>query len=157
MDDLTLEQAGDKTFGKCDCCGSRSRKVWGYVNSLSFGGAHAVYYARWADGNREHGLSMLVSIHGWGEGADETRRRLVSVYCRLADTGPQFMALDEPDSEWGGDLTRFGKVVNRDNLLSSPLRREVFDVVDLVFAKDRRVRGFVYPRPGVSRIFGKRK
>ena len=143
MHGLSLEQAGDAMFDPCDCCGGRTRKVWGYVTS-DVEGAHAVYYARWTDGNRDHGLSLLISIHGWGEGNDESLRRLVAIACRFGDNGPEFMALDGPDPGWGFDMSKFGKIVSRADFLASPLRREVFDVADLVFMKDKRVHDFVY-------------
>lgn len=154
MNDLTLEEAGDKTFDKCDYCGSRTRKVWGYVSSESLG-AHAVYYVRWSDGNRDHGMSFIISIHGWGEGADQSLRRLVAIECRFGDNGPELMAIDGPDDQWG-DLSRFGKVVGRATFLASPLRREIFDVTDLIFLKDRRVRGFVDPRSPIQRLLSRK-
>ncbi|HLJ54159.1 MAG TPA: hypothetical protein VKT77_03915 [Chthonomonadaceae bacterium] len=140
MADLRLELGGSNLTGECPCCGNRSQTVWGYVRLD--GDAHAVYYARWTEGHRERGLTVTVSLGGWG-GGDAGERVTVSMHCRPDPGGPQIMVIDgeEPPAEGAAVL---GTMLKRAEVVGRPVAKQAFDVVDLVFVNDPRVAGFVY-------------
>ena len=70
----------------CPDCSNRSLTVWGYLHEN--GNAHAVYYASWTPGHLERGAQLIVSIDGWGEGADASDRHCVAVNCLMGEDRP---------------------------------------------------------------------
>ncbi len=90
---LTIEPAGSKDTGVCECCGHESRRVWGFVSTPDT--AVAAYYVHWTLGRVvEHGATFDVVLGEWGEGTSGADRSVVSLLYRLAEDGPGFMVVD---------------------------------------------------------------
>ena len=60
-----IELSGSHETGVCECCGNRSRCVWGYI--YKDGDAAAVYYVHWTLGHiLDHGANFDLILGLWG-------------------------------------------------------------------------------------------
>jgi hypothetical protein len=135
---IDIELGGDAAPGQCADCGAATRNVWGYVD----GDARAVYYIRWTEGHVERGAQLTVSIGAWGEGTTPDGRSCIAIECRMGVDRPGFMIVDaaplsSPDSEF------LGVHLSRDAALASPLKPELFAILDAVVERDARFRRFL--------------
>ncbi len=129
-------EPGDTTdLGPCDCCGGRTRIVVGFVSNEA--GARAVYHLRWAPGRPEHDAVVAVSIGGWG-GGSVANRVCFALALRITPS-PGFMLVDAGASPWATSEGLLGRMTSRADALTSPLKQEVFDILDAIGEKDRRV------------------
>jgi hypothetical protein len=129
-------EPGDATdLGPCDCCGGRTRVVRGFVSNE--GGARAVYLVRWAPGRPDHDAVVAVSIGRWS-GASAAERTCFALALRVSPS-PGFMLMDAGASPWGASEELLGRMTSRADALVSPLKQEVFDILDAVGEQDGRV------------------
>jgi hypothetical protein len=135
----TLETGNDSTGAKCSCCERVTRKISGWV--LLDGNAHAAYLAMWTDGHREFGVSMVLSIGGWGGGSVE-ERSAVALEWKALPSGPSCAVQDAATTRWASDAGVLGRMLSRTEVLNSWLGEEAFRVSDVVFAQDSRFRSF---------------
>jgi hypothetical protein len=140
---LSIEPAGEKTFGVCSDCGSATRSVWGYVSNPE--GARAAYFIRWTDGHLERGAQLVISIGAWGEEAKPADRLCFAFECRMGTDRPGFMAVDAAALPWAeGDF--LGVKLSREGALGHPVRDEVFGILDQLVEHDLRFRAFLVMR-----------
>ena len=144
---LELEHGGVTAFEHTECH-FRTIKSYGFISEGE--DPYAVYFARWAEGDKSLGVSFLVSIYGYGEEADESARRLAALHCHLLENGPGFEVRNGPDNQWG-DISGLGSVVTREEALEQPLAQNVFDIVDKVIVDDPAVREFIYEYDSLNR------
>ena len=144
MSILSLEPDGSREDEPCPCCGEPTRTVWGYL--YADGDAHGVYFARWAAVHPERGLTLVVSLGGWG-GGDATARQAVGLECRALAGGPGFMVVDAADTPWGGEAL-LGRMLSRAEALAGPARDEALAAAELIVGADARVREFLTVRSG---------
>jgi hypothetical protein len=138
----TIEISDESRQGPCDCCGTFTRTVWGYVAEHS--GTRAAYFARWAEGHPEHGATFLFSVGRWGDGTTPADRVAVALTCVINDGAPGFMVTDAASAPWTDAF--LGRLLERSEVVGTPLAQEVFTMVDAVLAQDPRVLQFT-PRP----------
>ena len=131
MDERSIELSGSHDFGPCDCCGSNSRTVWGYVYRGN--DAEAVYYVHWSLGKvAEHGAHFDLIIGQWGEGSEDTDRQTVSLEFQpglgvmVIDAGPRKIATERIA----------GKALSRDEVIGTPLAQQAFDIFDAIWLQD---------------------
>jgi hypothetical protein len=128
---------GSQDFEACPCCGKSSRRVWGRASREGCG--EAVYFVHWTLGEvRKHGARFTLILGRWGEGATRDDRFSVALELRWTEQGPQFMVRD---AEAGGahldELV--GRRLRRDEVIGTPLARQVFDWVDWIWLGDPRI------------------
>jgi hypothetical protein len=141
---LSIEQAGEATFGPCACCGRPTRRVWGFAYR-SDGGAEAAYYVEWVPGAvPEHGAAFDLVVGRWGDGASPADRAAVSLAFRPTERGPEFMVVDA-----GGRPHASGRLaavaLDRDAVLGSEMAPRAYAVVDAVWLGDARIAELVAP------------
>jgi hypothetical protein len=134
-------EADNESGGRCDCCGSYSRTVWGFVERDEH--PFAVYYAGRADDHTPGDVDVLFSWGGWGKGATTTKRFCgVQIYleearvlCQTADVAelPGFSASAE------GFL---GEELSSD--AAKALKSEWLDAFQAVLMQDSRVNKMVW-------------
>jgi hypothetical protein len=132
-----LEQEKTQEFGPCDYCGSISRLVAGLITRD--GGAYAGYQVHWTPGQIEkHGAGFFIILGYWGEGTVAADRYAVAVRYRADSEATGFMVVD-------ADQTRIashplvGRALRREEVVDTPLAREVFDIVDFIWLHDDRI------------------
>ena len=137
---LEIDPSESADLGPCPCCGNMGRSVWGYVSRDK--NARAVYYARWIDKHLDRGVQIIVSIGFWGESSKSDMRRQVAVECRMGEGRPNFMIVDAASMPWG-DKELLGKGLNRQDVMESQLKDEIFTIVDQVTFEDWRIKEFL--------------
>jgi hypothetical protein len=124
-----VEQTGQSS-GHCDCCGTATRRVWGFV---SRGGACvAAYFVGWTIGRPEHGAALDLIVGAWGEGAKPENRSAVALEFRVIDGAPQFMVVDA-ESRPTSNSGLVGKALARTDVIGTPLATQVFEIVDAIY------------------------
>lgn len=131
-----LEQSGATSFA-CECCGGTTRRVWGYLHSES--GESSAYFVQWTQGQVDaHGAFFDFVIGRWGDGASAADRAVASLELRRLDAGPGFMVID---ASGRGDFTGIAaSVLNRADVIGTPLAAQLFELVDAVWLQDDRIR-----------------
>jgi hypothetical protein len=129
-----VEPSGEKLH-ECECCGGRSRTVWGYVHEEG-GPTRALYYVGWTVGHDDKVVRMTVSLGAWGEGATADDRRAVAVDIR-APGGELWMGV--VDGALFDDPDLLGLLLPRAEALEDPSLSDLWDVLDAVVGADPRV------------------
>lgn len=137
MESLRVEPTEAADFGPCDCCGSATRRVRGFVHGPA--GTVAAYFVQWAVGRvADHGALFDLVLGRWGDGAATADRVLVTLDYRLTDTGPEFMVVDSAGRP-ADDRSLVGRALTRAEVVGQPVAGEAFSVADAVLAQDTRV------------------
>jgi hypothetical protein len=127
-----VEQTGQRS-SHCDCCGTATQRVWGFV---SRGGvAVASYFVGWTIGRPDHGAAFDIIVGAWGEGTTPEDRSAVALDFRVIDGTPQYMVVDAKDRPTASsDLV--GKALARTDVIGTPLAAQIFEIVDAVYLGD---------------------
>lgn len=133
---FTIEPMGESE-GFCDCCGERSRCVWGVVHQGD--ATLAAYWMHWTPGHfSERGANLDLVIGRWGDGATADDRFSVALVHREQPDGtPVMMVIDAATRPTRMDeLAR--AALAREDVIGTPLARQVFAIVDAIYEQDRR-------------------
>lgn len=133
---LVIEPGIEATVGHCDTCGHESKMFRGVV--YENGGAYGLYVCHYTDSHPERGVSMAVSLRGWGDGTDPASKECVVLEWRNTDTGPGCRVVDAPGTSWAREQI-LGRMLSREEALSSGRAAEAFVVSDVVWHEDRRL------------------
>jgi hypothetical protein len=135
---FTIEPTGTSDHGPCECCGNRSRTVWGTVHSGQ--SARAVYYVYWTLTRvRDHGANFDFVLGKWGHGATPADRQIVSVAFRVIDGAPSFMVIDAEDRPVAKSDALATCALRRDQVIGTSLAAEVFAMLDAIWIADARI------------------
>ena len=122
--------------GVCPCCGSDTACTRGVVTNNQE--RIASYLVKWTVGDPSHGMGWLVSLFEFDSG------REVSVGLAYSFEHASFMIRHLADDLWDADdLAGFGELLDRDQVVATPLATRVFSVVDDIWLTDPYVRDFV--------------
>jgi hypothetical protein len=122
--------------GVCPCCGNETACTRGVVEKD--GKRIATYLIKWTVGNPSHGMGWLVSLPGPEIGRD------VCVSLGYSFEHRAFMVRHLADYHWAADdLEGFGELLDRDQIIGTPLAKQVFAVVDDIWLSDPYVQDFV--------------
>jgi hypothetical protein len=139
-----IEQEKAQDFGPRNCCGSKNRLVAGLV--YRDGNAHAAYQVHWTPGQIErHGAVFLIILGLWGEGTVAADRHTVALRYRADSEATGFMVV-------GADETRIashplaGRALRREEVVGTPLAKDVFDIVDFIWLHDERISEITHAR-----------
>jgi hypothetical protein len=134
---ITIETAGSKDTGTCDCCGRGSRRVWGYA--YADGRGLAAYFVHWTLGHvPDRGANIDLILGEWGEAAPPESRRALALAYRLTDTGPAMMVIDA-DMRPFSSSPLAGRALRREEVIGTSAAQDAFAVADAVLAQDQRV------------------
>ena len=147
--ELFIDPSGEKELFRCQDCGNWTRQIWGFVETTNNGAreAYAVYYMRWTDNRRDHGITAALSIGGWGS---STRKKiLIGMAGEVGDEGPMFRFIDAAKTPWGAMQTKevpeLGEPLTAREVLAGPLAREAMVVMAALESTDERYQRFVRP------------
>ena len=131
-----VEQTGESSFA-CECCGGTTRRVWGYLHAES--GESSAYFVQWTQGQVDtHGAFLDFVIGRWGDGTSAEDRALASVEFRRVDGGQGFMVVN--GSSRGNYTGIAATVLNRADVIGTPLAAPLYELVDAVWLQDGRIR-----------------
>lgn len=132
---LDLQDIQD--FGPCDCCDSMSRLAAGLVYKNN--DAYAGYQVHWTLGQIErHGATFYVILGQWGEGTTAEDRYAVALLYRADSEATGFMVIDADDTQIASNPL-VGKALRREDVVGTPLAKEIFDLVDFIWLHDDRI------------------
>jgi len=134
---VTIEPAGAKDTGVCECCGHSSRRVWGYAYAA--GQCVAAYFVHWTLGHvRDHGANIDLILGDWGEAATAKQRSAIALAYRLLENGPSMMVIDAETRDFAhSDLV--GHALRRDQVVGAEIADETFAIADAILAQDPRI------------------
>ena len=133
---LAIEPGIEATVGHCDTCEHQSKIFRGFVyKSTGTYGAYACYYTA---SHPEQGVSMAVTLRGWGEGVDSSIKECVALEWRNTDTGPGCRVVNATGTSWANEPV-LGRMLSREKALASGRAAEAFAVSDVVWLGDRRL------------------
>ena len=133
---LAIEPGIETTVGHCDTCGHESKVFRGFV--YAHDSAYALYVCYYTDSHPEQGVSMAVSLRGWGDGADPLIKECVALEWLTTDAGPGCRVVDAPDTSWAKEHI-LGRMLSREEALASGRAAEAFAVSDVVWVNDQRL------------------
>lgn len=81
---------------------------------------------------------MAISIRGWDDGADANAKECVALEWRVINGGPGCRVVDAPGSCWAHEAI-LGRMLLREDALSSGRAREAFSISDSVWMNDPRL------------------
>jgi len=140
MTDLRVEP-GTSADVACDCCGSQSRTVSGFVYRGD--DAAAAYFVQWTVGGVDsHGAHFDLILGKWGDGATAADRCAVALEFRRTDKGPAFMVIDASDRRVSQSVL-VGRALTRAEVIGTPTAAVAFGIVDAVWIQDDRIREIV--------------
>jgi hypothetical protein len=128
-----------KSF-ECPHCGEESKTVWGWVSRDSV--AHAVYFANLMTGHQETSARLTISVGGWGDENDLSKRKWIYIEARPIPTSYEMMVREPAESLYIGKSI-LGTSLTRSEALASPLVQEFFAVADYIAFNDPAVRSYL--------------
>ena len=140
---VEVEPLGAKDTGPCDCCGSATRRVRGFVH---YGPAtEAAYFVGWTPGAvLRHGATFDLVLGAWGEGTGPGDRVAVSVAFKVTARGPEFMVVDATGRPHV-TATMVERALTRAEVIGTATAARVFAVLDAIWVGDPRIAELVSP------------
>lgn len=131
-------EATGESGGKCDCCDSDSRSVWGFVHEVD-GPTVAAYFVHWTTGHLyDAGANLDLVLGPWGDGTTNKERYGVSLVHRDQEDGsPSLMVIDASGRPIG-DGTLASTMLGRSDVIGTSLAPQVFSIVDAIYEQDGR-------------------
>jgi hypothetical protein len=141
--DLTVEMQGAADFGPCECCGSPTRRVWGFVHHGE--ATQAAYFVEWTPGAVPlHGACFDLILGQWGGQTTAENRVATSLRLRHFPTGPQFMVVDAVGRHHAAS-SLVSTALTREQVIGSSLATKAFAVVDAIWLGDARIAEIIAP------------
>jgi len=130
-----IEQ-GDSSLGHCECCGTTTRRIYGYVHRD--GATVAAYFVGWTKQKPDHGAAFDLIIGKWGEAATKQDRCAVALDFHIKDASPAFMVVDAHGRlKAGSELV--SAVLRRLDVIGTPFAPQVFALIDAIYLGDPRL------------------
>lgn len=124
---LTVEPSGE-SGGHCDCCGTATRRIWGWVHYSE--GTLAAYFVGWTEGKPDHGVAVDLALGFWGDTTTPEDRYAVALdYRHGANT---FTIVDATDRVADNPQLVSSALV-RDAIVDTPLGQQVFAIAEAIF------------------------
>ena len=133
---LEIDRENQRLFGPCSCCGEMTSRVWGFAYRA--GAPLAVYFVEWTPGHKHREATFDLIIGLWGEQAEATDRKAVSVGFRHLQTGPAFM-MQNASVRPVASNSLVSEALDRHHVLGTTLADDAFEVCDLVYLSDPRL------------------
>jgi hypothetical protein len=138
---ITIEPSGSAELGPCGCCGTTTRRVWGWAHRGDT--TEAAYFVEWTPNSvAKHGAMFDLILGRFGEGATAADRVAVSLAYRVTDGAPGFMIVDAAKRHTGQSAL-VGQALDRSAVLPTALSKQAFDVVDAIWLNDPRINELV--------------
>ena len=125
---MKVVEQKNKNHGKCPCCGYRTKISMGVVEINE--GHDRSYLARWTPKKPDDGMAFLISTSIEGG--------VVSVLYSFEHES--FMVVGTEDNGWEIEEEFF--LLERDEVIGTPLAKEIFAILDVIWVQDRGVKKF---------------
>jgi hypothetical protein len=129
------EQTG-VSVGHCDCCGSTTKRVWGFIRRE--GAVVAAYFVGWTEQGPDHGATFDLVLGKWGDSTTAQDRYGVALDFRIVEASPQFMVVDAGNRATS-DSELVGAALKRSDVIGTALAPQVFAIVDAIYLGDLRL------------------
>lgn len=138
--EFEIEESG-AAEGRCDCCGTTTKRVWGVVRRS--GESVGAYFVAWTQGKPDHGAKFDLILGKWGDSASKSDRYSAALDFRLVEGAPQFMVVDA-ENRAISESPLVGTALKRVEVVGTPIAAQVFAVVDAVYMSNsaNEVRGW---------------
>jgi hypothetical protein len=93
-------------------------------------------------GHQETSARLTISIGGWGDENDLSKRKWIYIEARPIPTTYEMMVREPAESLYNGKSI-LGTSLNRSEALASPLMQEFFAVADYIAFNDPAVRSYL--------------
>jgi hypothetical protein len=128
-----------KTF-PCADCGAAATRVAGDV--LADGTVRAVYRMTWVESHPERRAHLAIGLGSWDQRASRADRHLIELQVWHRDRYPSLTVIDSPSHrEFVDNVLGIG--LRRDQVVGTPVGRELFEITDQVMFHDPRVLAFL--------------
>lgn len=125
---MPVKDTQQTVTGKCGCCGYKTRRVIGTV--FLEHGWEGDYLAVWTDRHPDNGMAFLIG--------PEDIDGFVSVLYSFEHGS--FMVVGKDGYDWGE--TEGLRILDREDVIGSPLGEQIFELLDEIWICDRAVRRF---------------
>jgi hypothetical protein len=125
-----------KEFGPCECCGNMTHRVWGWIYSGE--SARTAYFVEWTPHTPVIEANFDLIIGRWGDDTYAKDRVSIALEFRKLAAGPAYRVIDACSRPYAkNDLV--GKALDREAVLQSASRDEVFACCDVIYQEDPRL------------------
>ena len=131
MGTLSLETDPEIETKPCLGCGGVTKTVRGFV--YRDGDAYALYFAQMSPGHPDRGLALDIAISDWDEGAGDDYLR-VGLWVRPTPDEISMSVAEYPGWPWKQSDATFGRLMDRDEALTSSSLSAYYEVADFVVA-----------------------
>lgn len=132
MNKFNIEIGENCASSTCNCCGKESNTGHGFV--YKNGDAYAVYYAGWSNSHLKKVVSIAIAIGEWADSATNEMRTCFGIEAIDNDNEISLSVISPENSPWP-DTGLLGKMLTRDEALSSELLSEVFLIIEVALKK----------------------
>jgi hypothetical protein len=140
---FSLELAEDVASITCSRCGKELTSVCGFITRD--GDAYSTYFALLHTGHDEIVVLLTLSIGTWWDDEALNERHWVALTVRPSET--QFnMRIEEPEKSRHVNWKPLGIPMNRNEALTSPLRKAFFEIADYIVEQDPAVNSYLNGR-----------
>jgi hypothetical protein len=131
-------EPGGESSGHCDCCGNQTHTIWGFVRAK--GAAVASYFLQWTvNKSIETHPANFDLIYGlWGEGTSRSDRKAISLV-HFENAGVPGTSIIDAATRPIAASELVGSTLKREEVVGTPLAREVFAIFDAVLVQDPRL------------------
>lgn len=134
---LSIEPAPEVQERICRDCGRPFSTVHGFL--FEEGDAYAVYHALLQTEHPSKVVDLALSFGSWDEEATGTDRRRIGVRI-WPDEDELKIHIATPDESSWGDSETFGRMVDRNDVVGTPLEPDAIEAAEFVIRQDSRVR-----------------
>jgi hypothetical protein len=125
---------------RCECCGQRKKRVWGFISKD--GDAHAVYYALLNVEDKRPRVGLTLSVGPWWDGTQPSQRSWLHLEVWPEDDGVH-MSIREPQQSNFYPWEKGGTPLNREDAKSSYVIEEIWSVADFIIMTDMAVSSYL--------------
>jgi hypothetical protein len=133
---LDFSPENERSFGPCECCGTLTRRVWGFAYEDDV--ALAAYFVEWTPAHQDREVVFDLIYGSCGDETSAEDRVAVSLAYRILETGPSFMVVDATTRPVGRN-TLAHKALTRNELLSDAIKPAIFEICDVIYLQDPRI------------------
>ena len=134
---LQVEPTESANLGPCECCGSVTRRAWGFVRGSP--NNEVAYFVQWAVGRvSDHGALFDLILTRSKDNGMSAERLLVALDYRLTETGPAFMVIDAAGRP-AAKSELVDRALARSEVVGKAVAEEAFAVVDAILEQDVRI------------------
>lgn len=137
---FSLKIGEDCKSSICQCCDRKSFLGHGFI--YKNGDAYAVYYAGWSPSHAEKKVSFAIATGEWDDNSTVADRTCFGLEAYDANENIIFRLIEPVNSPWN-NTELLGKMISRDNALSNPLKKEVFDIVEYVIHNHNSIKKYL--------------